>query len=261
MTILVWLCKLPSTYEQLGDEAASFGSLRTSGPFSGFKDIWEYAPIGKVLLFVSTLVLLGYAKTAALSIFEGYQDTITIFGSQKPTMLLISSGLAMSVPLTILLLPLNYCISIRLNSLLCALAIVLGLLLYAIPTSGWWLLLFTFTGVVLINTAYCVLIVRFIEYTLTASPVGREGSIAAMVSVVWLISRFFDRGLNTVLKSQQMADWTYNLVVAIEPLASNAHALWLIVLVAVLLGAILLFMFREYLFGENSPVNNRNLTD
>ncbi len=235
--------------EQLGPERDDTTASAPATPFSGWKDVLNAKSFKAVLLFAVALVFIDFALQTS-TIVQNHLEAGQFEGGDRSKAFIQMSILTLSPFLPIIFWPIIHRIAMGKMVLCCAVVICIGTAVLAIPQTGLALIAALIPAVSLVLVAQYLLYWRFLEYALATSPVGREGSLAAGLGIVWLFGDFSESGMKWLLETQSDAAWTHAIRDAINPEASAAHPLWLILLIPVLLGTILLFVFRKYLFGE-----------
>ncbi len=244
--------KFPEREKQTGHEAGNdIGKVHPSGPFSGWKDIPFHSPFRKAVLLSFLLFLFNHGFDGVRILYRPYEQ-FQFWGIHLQVGIGVVNMMYILSIAFLLLLPIIVRKPIGNIILACAVLAVFSISLATLPLTGSVQSLCSLVQIFLYKLAMYLFVICLIVYVINASPVGREGSMLAGLAVFNMLFALLKFVWSTWLEGQVYAPWTEALVGAIHPGASAAHALWMVVLVPVLLGTVLLFVFRKYLFGEES---------
>jgi MFS family permease len=210
--------------------------------FSGLMDIAKHPFFLKFVLLTIVDCLLGWVFPACYQVLhkvETIRTSISLFYA------ISSSGAILAA---LFMFPMIHRINIGKLLMACTISMFLGIFILSTPFSGSIEMILVAISLAVIEGAYALFCIGYMVYVISAMPIRREGSTLAMMAVVWMLLEPVSFGFKRLLDSQHDATWTHAIVDAINPAASTAHPLWLIVLVPVLLGTVLLVVFRRYLF-------------
>lgn len=225
---------------------------RPSTPLAALVGLWADRDVRRAFVLVLVTLLVSSAAGAGeVVLLKPYQPHEGHWLDSANFGLLHAIEPGSTILLLLLLLPVIGRITMERMIGVTLLAIFVGMLVLLLPVGGslglWWKLLI---GRCLITCGQTLLPIRLLEYGISASPLGREGGVAAILGVAWLLGTLFNRALRFVLGTSLDYVWPSTLMDTVFGYGPPEQALWLLLLIPASLGLILFFLLRRRLFEE-----------